>query len=197
MRRRATLSITPPRSEAEAVDFVDLVRARYSLRQYSDFPVADEVVDKCLDAARLAPSACNSQPWSFIAARTPEKVESLAKAAFSGLYSMNAFAAKAPVLIAVVTKRSGYAALLGGMFRGVKYSLIDIGIACEHLALQAAELGLGACMLGWLNERAVKRELGLPRSARIDLMISLGYPLKEGFVPPKKRRSLEEIRKLI
>lgn len=179
------------------MDFVDLVRARYSLRKYSDFPVAEEVVDKCLDAARLAPSACNSQPWSFIVARTPEKVESLAKAAFSGLYSMNTFAAKAPVLIAVITERSNYAAALGGLFRGIQYSLMDVGIACEHLALQATELGLGACMLGWLNERAVKKELGLPRSARVDLMISLGYPEKEDFFPPKKRKSLEEIRKFI
>lgn len=179
------------------MDFVDLVRARHSLRKYSDFPVADGVLDKCLDAARLAPSACNSQPWSFIVARTPERVKSLAKAAFSGMYSMNEFAENAPVLIAVVTERSNYAASLGGLFRGVQYSLIDVGIACEHLALQAAELGLGACMLGWLNERAVKKELALPRKARIDLMISLGYPADENFIPPKKRKSLDEIRKFI
>ena len=179
------------------MDFVDLVRARHSLRKYSGFPVADAVLDKCLDAARLAPSACNSQPWSFIVARTPERVGSLARAAFSGIYSMNAFAEEAPVLIAVVTERSNYAAALGGLFRGVQYSLMDVGIACEHLALQAAELGLGACMLGWLNERAVKKELDLPRSARIDLMISLGYPADANFIPPKKRKSLEEIRKFL
>ena len=177
------------------MDFAALVQARHSLRKYSSFPVADEVIDKCLEAARLAPSACNSQPWSFIVARTPEKVKSLAKAAFSGLYSMNSFAAEAPVLIAVVTERSGYAAALGGLFRGVQYSLMDVAIACEHLALQAAELGLGACMLGWLNERAVKRVLSLPGRARVDLMISMGYPAGEGPVPRKKRKSLEEIRK--
>lgn len=179
------------------MDFVDLVRARYSLRKFSSFPVAEAVVDKCLDAARLAPSACNSQPWSFIVARTAEKVEGLAHAAFSGIYSMNAFAAKAPVLITVLTERSGYAASMGGMFRGVQFSLMDVAIACEHLALQAAELGLGVCMLGWLNERGVKKHLKLPRASRIDLMMTLGYPVDPEYLPPKVRKPLEKIRKYL
>ena len=179
------------------MDFVDLVRKRYSLRKYSPFPVAEPVIDKCLEAARLAPSACNSQPWTFVVANTPEKVTSLAKAAFSGIYSMNSFAAKAPVLITVLTERSGYAASMGGFFRGIQFSLMDVGIACEHLSLQAAELGLGSCMFGWLDEKAVKRELSLPKAAKIDLMMSLGYPPDGDYLPPKKRKSLEEIRRYL
>jgi len=179
------------------MDFVDLVRKRYSLRKYSSFPVAEAVIDKCLEAARLAPSACNSQPWTFLVANTPEKVASLAKAAFSGIYSMNSFAANAPVLITVLTERSGYAASMGGFFRGTQFSLMDVAIACEHLSLQAAELGLGTCMFGWLDEKAVKRELSLPKAAKIDLMMALGYPPDEDCLPPKKRKSLEEIRRYL
>ena len=179
------------------MDFVDLVRKRYSLRKYTSSPVAVPLIEKCLEAARLAPSACNSQPWSFLVAATPDKVKPLACAAFSGAYSMNAFAAEAPVLIVVTTERSRYSAALGGFFRGVQFSLMDVAIACEHISLQAADLGLGTCMFGWLNEKAVKKELDLPSSAKIDLMLSMGYPEDENYLPPKKRKSLDEIRRFL
>ena len=110
---------------------------------------------------------------------------------------MNRFAGDAPVLIAAVTGRSTPAARLGGLFRNTRYPLIDIGIACEHLALQAAEEGLGTCWIGWFDERALKRALGLPRRARVDILIALGYPADE---PPEggaKRRPLEEIRRYL
>ena len=75
----------------------------------------------------------------------------------------------------------------------MQYSLVDIGIAGEHLALQAAEEGLGTCWMGWFNERAVKKVLGLPRAARVDILFSLGYPAEPG-VREKRRKLLEEIR---
>ena len=80
---------------------------------------------------------------------------------FSGVYAFNKFIKDAPVFLVVVRKPSKYAAILAGFFRGIKYSLIDIGIACEHFVLQAAEEGLGTCWLGWFNERGVKNVLGI------------------------------------
>lgn len=176
------------------MSFLDLVAKRQSTRKYSAQPVSREVVERCLEAARLAPSACNSQPWTFLVVDDEDRKNRVARAAFGGIYSMNAFAARAPVLIVVVTERSRYAARLGGMMRGVQYSLIDLGIACEHLVLQAAEDGVGSCWLGWFHEKAVKKELGLPRSARIDVIISLGYPEKEE-QRDKVRRPLDEVRR--
>ena len=82
--------------------FLDLVRKRQSERKYSDMPVPRDVIERCLEAARLAPSACNSQPWTFMVVEGELK-NRLATAAFSGLYSMNSFAARAPILIVVVT----------------------------------------------------------------------------------------------
>src|SRR3989339_620853 len=117
--------------------FIDLVKHRFSCRKFLNTPVEKEKLEQCLEAARLAPSACNSQPWSFIVVDEEKCKNRLAEEAFSGAYSMNAFAKSAPVLIVVVTERSGYIARLGGYFKGVQYSLIDIGIACEHLILQA------------------------------------------------------------
>jgi nitroreductase len=164
------------------------------LRGYAPKKVPREVVDRCLEAARLAPSACNSQPWSFIVADDDELRPKLAEAAFSGIYSMNTFAKEAPVLIVVVTERSKYTASMGGHFRGTQYALIDVGAAVEHLVLQAEEEGLGTCWLGWFNEKAVKKVLGLPKSAKLDIMISMGYRA-EGVEPrEKKRRSIDDVR---
>jgi len=174
--------------------FLELARRRSSVRRYAAKPVPREAIDRCLEAARLAPSACNSQPWSFIVIDNSEMLAKLADQAFSGIYKMNSFTRQAPVLIVVVTERSVYSAMLGGYLRGTQYSLIDIGIACEHLVLQATEEGLGSCWLGWFNERAVKKFLRLPRSAKVDIMISLGYP-QQGEERQKTRKSLDQIRR--
>jgi nitroreductase len=175
------------------MSFLELAAKRESTRHYAPTPVPREALERCLEAARLAPSACNSQPWHFVVVDSEPLRGRLAREAFSGLYSMNRFAEEAPALIVVVTDRSTYIARLGGQFRGMQYSLVDIGIAGEHLALQAAEEGLGTCWLGWFNEKAVKRTLGLPRGARVDILISLGYPAEPG-VRGKQRKTLDEIR---
>lgn len=173
--------------------FMELVKQRESTREYSSKPVAREMIEQCLEAARLAPSACNSQPWSFIVVEDEEKKNRIVDKAMSGIYSLNKFVKTAPVLIVVITENSKYIARMGGMLRAVKYNLIDIGIACDHLTLQAAELGLGTCWLGWFNEKAVKKVLGLPKSTKIDVMISLGYADESPEPREKIRKPLEEI----
>ena len=173
-------------------NFRELVEKRRSVRKYKAEKVPREAIERCLEAARLAPSACNSQPWSFIVADMEPVRTKLAQAAFSGVYAMNDFAAQAPVLIAILTERSKFMAALAGKFRGVQYSLIDIGIACAFLSLAAEEQGLGSCLLGWFNEKAVKEVLGLPRHARVDIMISMGYSAGDK-AGPKIRKTSREI----
>lgn len=172
---------------------IDLVRKRQSVRKYLDKPISRKVLDKCLEAARLAPSACNVQPWRFIIIDDKKIIEKIADAAFSGVYCFNKFARKAPVLIAVLAEKDSYITGLAGRFRGVQYSLFDIGCACEHLVLQAEEEGIGSCYLGWFNESAAKKILNIPRNGKIDMMISLGYPDKNTLCK-KARKSLGEIR---
>ncbi|MDP8229762.1 MAG: nitroreductase family protein [Candidatus Gorgyraea atricola] len=174
--------------------FLELVKKRKSIRKYSPRPVAREAIDRCLEAARLAPSACNSQPWSFIIVDDEALREKISKAAFSGVYSINSFASKAPALIAVVTERSRYIARVGGYFRGIQFSLVDVAIACEHFILQAAEEGLGTCWLGWFNEKRVKEILNIPKRKKVDIIISMGYP-EEATQQERGRRNLDEIRK--
>jgi len=156
--------------------FLDLVKKRQSVRKYAPRPVPRQAIERCLEAARLAPSACNSQPWSFIILDDERVRNEVAEKAFSGAYKMNSFAKNAPVLVVVVTERSTYFARLGGFFRGTQYNLIDIGIACEHFVLQAAEEGIGTCWMGIFNEKAVKKILGIPREKKVDVIISMGYP---------------------
>lgn len=174
------------------MSFLDLVKQRQSCRKYSSKEVSREVIERCLEAARLAPSACNSQPWHFIAVMDPDLKNKVAKEAFSGIHAMNAFAKDAPVLVVVIREKSRYVARMGGSFRGVNYSLIDLGIACDHFTLQAAEGGLGTCWLGWFNERAVKKALNLSWKTKIDVVLSVGYP-QDGTIRTKNRKELNEM----
>jgi len=171
--------------------FRDLAQKRISVRRYKDTPIEKDKIELCLEAARFAPSACNSQPWKFIVIDDKALKDKLCDKAFSGIYNMNTFAKTAPVIIVVVSEKSTFFARVGGKIRDTKYYLIDIGIASEHFVLQASELGLGTCMLGWFNERAVKRLLKVPRENKIDLLISLGY--YKDIAKDKNRKPLGEI----
>lgn len=178
------------------MEFLELVQIRKSVREYKPDPVPVEVLDRCFEAARLAPSACNSQPWSFIAITKPAIIRELAEQAFSGIYSLNSFARNAPVIVVVITERSRYTACLGGYFRGTQYNLVDVGIAVEHFILQAASEGLGTCWIGWFNEKALHRILKIPSRKKIDIIITVGYPVFS-YIHEKKRRTLDEIRRYI
>ena len=178
------------------MNFLNLVKKRQSCRKYSDTPVPDDAIARCLEAARLAPSACNSQPWRFIVVKEPQLKEKLAQKAFGGVHGVNSFAKAAPALVVIVTERSTYATQLAGIFRGVQYSLIDLGIVGEHFCLQATEEGLGTCWLGWFDQKGTREVLGLSKNDRVDIIISLGYPQEEGF-KEKKRKNLEEMSKVL
>ena len=177
-------------------DFLDLVRTRRSIRRYDGRPVPRDVIDRCVEAARLAPSACNSQPWRFLIFDRDPWRSRVGEAAFSGIYSLFAFAQQAPVLVALVRLRSTYAAKLGGLIRRIDYSLIDIGIAGEHFVLQAADEGVGTCWIGWFNERRLRRILKLSPGEKLDVLIAMGYP-EEGTLEPtgdRPRKPLDQVR---
>ncbi len=178
-------------------DFKQLVSKRESVRHYTERAIDRSLIDCCLDAARLAPSACNSQPWYFLAIDDQKLIRQISAESTSGIYGMNKFIAEAPALIVVITEKSIYKAKLGGMIRNTSYNLIDIGIACDHLTLQAEELGIGSCWIGWFNEKRLKRVLELPKQSKIDLIISLGYKSEDAPDRTKKRKTLDDIRKFL
>jgi nitroreductase len=115
------------------MSFLDLVRRRQSDRGYSDRPVAREQVERCLAAAMLAPSACNSQPWFFVVVDDPALRREVSEALQDMV--MNRFALSAPVLVAVVAERPALLPRLGGLVKDKPYWLMDIGMAVENLCL--------------------------------------------------------------
>ena len=176
------------------MSFLELVKARHSCRKYSSKPVERESILRCLEAARLAPSACNSQPWRFIVVDNPQLKKELVDCTFSGVYAATgAFAKQAPVIVVLIRESSKYIARLGGALRGIQYSLIDLGIVGEHFALQVQEEGLGTCWIGWFNEAGVKKVLGLAKNTKVDALFTVGYPQDANTYSPKNRKSISEI----
>jgi nitroreductase len=171
-------------------DFLELVKTRQSVRKYSPREVEKEKIDKCIEAARLAPSACNAQPWKFIVVDNPELRDKIAKA--SNSLGMNKFTKDCSLMIAIVRESANITSKLGMIIKDKPYTTIDIGIACSHFCLQAAELGLGTCILGWFDETKVKLLLNVPKSKRIDLLISVGYAADET-IRPKQRKKTNEM----
>lgn len=152
-----------------------------------------EVILSCVEAARLAPSAEHVQPWRFVVVDDPEQRDALSGAAFSGIYSHTRWAAKAPVLIAVCAELDILANRIGKAIQKLPFYLLDIGIAGEHLVLQAQSLGLGTCWIGWFDFRKSKKILNIPRQVRLCGLIAVGYPESQSRKSKKKRKDIEEI----
>ena len=173
--------------------FKELILQRQSDRKYSKKPVEQEKIIDCLEAARLAPSASNSQPWTFVVIRDEKLRKEVAKACVGPLRSFNHFVKQAPVIIAVVLEKPKVVTEMGGKLKKKEYPLIDIGIVAEHFCLQATELGLGTCMVGWFNEKKTKEFLSVPEKKNIPLIITVGYT-PEGYKHRKKiRKSFEKM----
>lgn len=171
-------------------DFYDLVATRQSDRGYdSTRQVPHAAVERIVDAARLAPSACNSQPWHFIVVDNPDLRSEVAQAVTS--IGMNKFAHEAPCFIVVVQESPNFTARLGGWIKNKHFPLIDCGIAAAHITLAAAQEGLGSCIMGWFDEKRLKRLLDVPRSRRALLVVALGYSTQP--LRPKQRHTLSEV----
>lgn len=174
------------------MDFLELVKKRKSVRKYKNKSISREKLMKCVESARLAPSACNSQPWKFIIVDESNLIQEISKKAFHTFYSVNSFVQGAKALIVVVSDKVGFQRKVAKFLKGTNYYLIDIGIACEHLILQATELGLGSCWIGWFDEKRIKNILDIPKRKKVDIVISLGYP-KNSHPSFKNRKERNEI----
>ena len=171
------------------MDFLSIAKARQSCRSYDpNRPVEPEKLEAILEAFRLAPSACNSQPYHLTVCRGEKARE--AAAAVSGL-GMNKFAAQAPVLLVSSQAPYNKTAAMGARVKGNDYRSIDIGIAAAYLTAEATAQGLGSCILGWLDDQKLRSICNLSDPVR--LVITLGYPQEGDPLRNKKRKSLEEL----
>lgn len=172
--------------------FLELAKTRQSTRSYAPTPVDRQKIDRCLEAARLAPSACNSQPWKFVVVDDPQLKQAVANETFSKIMTFNNFTTQAPVLVAIVRESSKPFARFGAVVKNKDFSMMDIAIAAEHFCLQATQEGLGTCMLGWFDEPAVKKLLRIPAKKRVPLVITLGYPDPDE-LREKQRKTIQQI----
>ena len=174
------------------MNFNELIKKRESVRKYENRSIEKEKITACIEAARLAPSACNSQPWKIVVVDDPELKEKVAGETYSQVVSFNKFVHTAPVILVLVMEKANLSAQIGAVVKKLRYSLIDIGIAAEHICLQAADLGLGTCILGWFNEKPIKKLLNIPSGRKIGLLITLGYPASD-IVRNKIRKDLSNM----
>ncbi len=176
----------PTSSPSTDIDvLLETCRSRSSCRAYLDRDVEDWKIDNCLEAARLAPSACNKQPWRFKIVKDPVvRTEICDYGLLPGLPMP--WLARAPVIIALCAAENIVTHTLAPLVSGVKYQLLDIGIAGEHFVLAATAQGLGTCWIGWFKERRIRKILGLPRGLKIVSLVSMGYPAEFGDQPSKK-----------
>ena len=170
---------------------LELISRRQSDRSYTDRMVEKEKIERIVEASRLAPSACNTQPWKFIVVTDRSLLDKIAEAASEAALGMNMFVRQAPVIIVVVREKPNISSRIGNKIMKKDYSLIDIGIASGQICLQARAEGLGSCMIGWFNEDRVRGILDIPGSKRVELIITIGY--SAAIQRAKKRKSPGEV----
>jgi len=178
--RRVAERRAPSGWEEILMDVAEAIRTRRSIRAYQPRDISDEKLSRVLEAARLAPSACNRQPWKFVVVRDAGTREKLARLA------RNPFVTEAPIALAAVCTEPDWM-----LSSGVHAYAVDLSIAVDHLTLMAVEEGLGTCWIGDFDQEEAKEVLGVPDDLIIVALMPLGYPAQEP--KPRPRKSLDEI----
>lgn len=170
------------------MDFLEIAKTRQSCRSYDEARIVErEKLDAILEAVRLAPSACNGQPYKLTVCKG-DTAKEVAKATM-GL-GMNKFSAQAPVLIVISEMPYVKSAAMGARVKNNDYRSMDIGIAAAYLTAEATAQGLSTCILGWLDDDKIRKICALEYPVR--LVVTLGYA-KDGTIRPKKRKDMAEL----
>lgn len=170
------------------MNFFEIAQARQSCRNYdADRPVEEEKLQAILESVRLAPSACNGQPYRLTVCRG--KSAAAVATCVTGM-GMNKFADKAPVLIVISEDSYVKSAALGAKFKGNDYRSMDIGIAVAYLTAEATAQGLDTCILGWFDDDKIRGICGLNHPVR--LVVTLGYRAENDVQRSKKRKDLSD-----
>lgn len=172
--------------------FSDMAKQRESCRNFEDKPVEKEKLIKIAETARLAPSACNSQPWKMVVVNDRDTAAQTAKCLQDKMLPINRFTDHCPAFMVLCEESANVLSKAGGKIKDQKYAEIDIGLFTAHICFAAAEEGLGTCIIGWLNEKKLRDLLQIPQNRRIRLVIAVGYP-KTGETRQKSRKPLNEI----
>lgn len=170
-------------------ELLKTMQQRQSCRHFSDKKVEDEKIVACVNAASLAPSACNTQPYHFYICNTPETVSAAAE--FIRGETVNSWAGEAAAFAIVTQEHAELPSRVVANVAWKDFRQFDIGLALENFCLEATEQGLGTCILGCFNEEKLKERFAIPSFKKIALVVALGYPA-DPEIREKKRRPLEE-----
>lgn len=171
-------------------DFMDLCLRRQSCRDFSDRPVEHEKLVQCIEAARLAPSGCNAQPWSFVVVEDPAVVPEVAKCAQQ--LGGNAYISGAQAFIVVLEEHAVLMPQIRSFLDSQYFAKGDLGAAVVTICYAAEEQGVGTCILGIYDREKLCQLLDIPLEKRFAGLIALGYPNKDK-VRTKHRKNLESI----
>ncbi len=175
------------------MSFLELVSSRQSVRAFDpERSVEKEKIDRIIETARLAPSACNAQPWSFVVVDEPELKNKVADATSSRVLGMNHFTKQAPIHLLLVEEKVNLSSGIGGWIKKKDYAQLDLGIVAAHIVLAAQEEGLGSCIVGWFDENKVRDLLNIPSSKRVWLDIVIGYSAQ-----PLRKKSRKPVDKIV
>ena len=175
-------------------NFLELCKQRQSCRDYTGELVEHEKLVNCIEAGRLSPSACNSQPWSFCVAESPEAIEKIARS--TQATGANPFTSKAGAFIVVVEEHAVLMQRIRGFVDSQHYAKNDIGGAIMSICLEAQDQGLGTCIIGLYDREIIREVFDIPADKRIAMVIALGYPANPA-VRPKVRKPFEEIARFV
>ncbi len=171
------------------MNFTEIAENRQSCRSYNpERAVEQKKLDRILKSARLAPSACNGQPYHITVCKG-EAAKKVAKAT-QGM-GMNKFATGAPVMFVISEKPYVKTAALGAKVKNNDYRSIDIGILSAYITAEATAQGLCTCILGWLDDTEIRKICGLDGMVR--LAITLGYAKDDDKLRAKKRKDIDEL----
>lgn len=176
-------------------DFMKMIQTRQSCRKYdSNRPVEQEKLAACVEAARIAPSACNAQPWKYLVV-SGEKAQLVRSAVeYQG---RNKFADDCPAFAVVLEEKAVLIPDIAAKFESQKFAQLDIGISVAHYCLAATELGLSTCIIGWMDETLLKQALKLPAEKTVRLVIATGYAAAEDTIRRKVRKPMDEMAEFI
>jgi nitroreductase len=175
-------------------NFMDLCLSRQSCRSFSDKPVEHEKLVKCVEAARLAPSGCNGQPWSFVVVENSEIVKEVAKCGQP--MDRNQFLSDAAAFFVVLEEYANLMPHVKKLVSSQYFAPGDLGAATVYLCLEAEEQGLGTCIIGFFDRETIASLVDIPKEKKIHMLVAVGYP-KDTKVRNKIRKPLEEIVKFV
>lgn len=166
------------------IDFSEMIRQRYSVRKYDSRPVEEDKLRIVLEAARVAPTARDTQPFKIYVVKSADAIKKL-----RGITQMT-FDAPVVLMIGAVFEEC-----CQSPFSGKDYSYIDTSIVTDHMMLQAQALGLGTCWVGYFDPKVIGKEFGIPEGIEIKHLLPIGYPAKDSVPGPmhSKRKSLDEL----